>query len=100
MKRLLLIAAALAFLVPADALAVYQCGAQTDTCRCGAYDPYPCCSNGGNCTWWAWEAACCNWGIGLPGWGNANQWQGNARAQGYDIRSCQTPVTGAIANRV
>jgi surface antigen len=100
MRLLLVSLAALVLLVPARGEAVYQCGAQVDTCRCGANDPYPCCSNNGNCTWWAWEAACCNWGTGLGSWGNANQWQGNARAHGYDIRDCHTPVVGTIANRV
>jgi MYXO-CTERM domain-containing protein len=81
------------------AAAVYQCGDQTDDCHCGGYDPYPCCDNGGNCTWWAWEAACCNWAVVLPGWGNANQWRGNALADpDYDV--LDYPVTGSIANRI
>jgi hypothetical protein len=90
------IAAVLAFAAPAHA--VYECGGQKDDCKCGADDPYPCCSNGGNCTWWAWEAACCNWAKALPGWGNANQWAGNAKAHpDYDVQS--TPVVGSIACR-
>ena len=40
----------------------YQCGDQTDDCQCNANNPFPCCDNGGNCTWWAWEDACCTWG--------------------------------------
>ena len=81
------------------AAAVYQCGDQTDDCHCGDYDPYPCCDNGGNCTWWAWEAACCNWAVALPGWGNANQWVGNASADAnYDVLAY--PVVGAIACKV
>jgi CHAP domain len=81
------------------ASAVYQCGPDTDTCKCGMDDPYPCCSNGGNCTWWAWEQACCSWGVGLPGWGNANQWAGNAKTNpNYDVLS--KPVAGSIANKV
>jgi len=79
--------------------AVYQCGNQKDDCKCNKNNPYPCCSNGGNCTWWAWEAACCNWKVGLPGWGNANQWAGNAKANpSYDVKS--SPVAGSIAVRV
>ncbi len=86
-------------LAPRVARAVYQCGDQTDDCKCGAYDPYPCCDNGGNCTWWAWEAACCNWAVGLPGWGNANQWAGNAKLDpNYDVLA--SPVVGSIACRV
>jgi len=81
------------------ARADYQCGDQTDDCHCAAYDPYPCCSNGGNCTWWAWEAACCNWTVGLPGWGNANQWVGNASLDpNYEV--LDYPVVGSIACRV
>ena len=79
--------------------AVYQCGPDKDDCKCGMDDPYPCCSNGGNCTWWAWEQACCHWAVGLPGWGNANQWAGNAKTNPkYDVLS--TPVPGSIAVRV
>jgi len=78
--------------------AVYECGGQYDTCQCGRNNPYPCCDNGGNCTWWAWHAACCNWGIGLPGWGNANQWYGNAQANGnYAVLGYA--VGGAVACR-
>jgi MYXO-CTERM domain-containing protein len=88
-----------ALLWPATAWSVYQCGDQKDDCQCGANNPYPCCDNGGNCTWWAWEAACCNWAVGLPGWGNANQWAGNAKAHAdYDVVS--SPVVGSIACRV
>lgn len=79
--------------------AVYQCGDQKDDCQCGANDPYPCCDNGGNCTWWAWEAACCNWAVALPGWGNANQWVGNAQLDpNYEVLSA--PVVGSVACRV
>lgn len=92
-------ALALALLAPRMAAAVYQCGDQKDDCQCGANDPYPCCANGGNCTWWAWESACCNWGAALPGWGNANQWGGNAKLDpNYDVLA--SPVVGSIANRV
>jgi hypothetical protein len=92
------VGAALALGAP-NAAAVYQCGPDKDDCKCGMDDPYPCCDNGGNCTWWAWEQACCNWAVGLPGWGNANQWHGNAKLNpNFDVLS--TPVPGSIANRV
>lgn len=79
--------------------AVYQCGPDKDDCKCAMNDPYPCCDNGGNCTWWAWEQACCHWAVGLPGWGNANQWAGNAKTNPkYDVLS--SPVAGSIAVRV
>lgn len=91
-------ALALAVLVSTPALAVYQCGDTKDDCQCAASNPYPCCSNGGNCTWYAWEAACCAWAQGLPSWGNANQWGGNARANAsYAVESF--PVTNAVSNR-
>jgi hypothetical protein len=94
--RALLVAAALLFATSAHA--VYQCGPQKDDCKCGADNPYPCCDNGGNCTWWAWEDACCNWAVGLPSWGNANQWAGNARANGnYHVETW--PVTSAVSCR-
>ena len=96
--RLALLVGALV-LAPRAARAVYQCGPDKDDCQCGMSDPYPCCDNGGNCTWWAWEAACCSWAVGLPGWGNANQWRGNALAHAdYDV--LDHPVVGSIANKV
>jgi MYXO-CTERM domain-containing protein len=97
-----LLALSLFVLASAAALpasAIYQCGPDKDDCKCGMNDPYPCCSNGGNCTWWAWEQACCHWSVGRPGWGNANQWAGNAKANPkYDV--LKSPVPGSIATRV
>ena len=101
MNRALLALAlgALLFGASPPAQAVYQCGNQKDDCKCNKSNPYPCCSNGGNCTWWAWEGACCGWKVGLPGWGNAKQWAGNAKANAsYDLRS--TPVANSIGVRV
>ncbi|MSP92578.1 MAG: CHAP domain-containing protein [Myxococcales bacterium] len=81
---------------PAPALAVYQCGNQKDDCQCGSNNPYPCCDNGSNCTWWAWESACCNWKAALPGWGNANTWGSNAgKNPNYQVLG--EPVVGSIA---
>lgn len=88
----------LSLLAAAPAWAVYECGGQYDTCQCGRNNPYPCCDNGGNCTWWAWHSACCNWGIGLPGWGNANQWAGNASANG-NYAVVGYPIAGAVTCR-
>ena len=97
-RALRMLALAGTLLASSEAWAVYACGDQVDTCQCGANNPYPCCDNGGNCTWWAWEAACCNWGVGLPGWGNANQWVGNANANAsYSVLSY--PVTNAVSCR-
>lgn len=92
------LAVAVALLAASPAWAVYQCGDTQDTCQCGMNNPYPCCDNGGNCTWYAWHSACCNWGVGLPGWGNANQWAGHARANAsYDVKSYA--VSNAVSCR-
>jgi hypothetical protein len=77
------------------AYAVYSCGGVNDTCKCGGNNPYPCCDNGGNCTWFAWHSACCNWGVALPGWGNANTWASYASGNGnFQVGG---PQVGAIA---
>ncbi|MFO0595537.1 MAG: CHAP domain-containing protein [Myxococcaceae bacterium] len=82
----------------ARALAVFQCGDTQDTCQCGANNPYPCCDNGGNCTWYAWHNACCSLGVGLPSWGNAKEWTGHARANAsYAVQS--SPVVNSVSCR-
>jgi hypothetical protein len=56
-----------------------SCGGQNHQNACGGGNIYPCCyPSNGNCTWWAWEAACRHWQIAFPNWGNANTWGGNA----------------------
>lgn len=66
---------------------------------CGGYyssgNPYPCCKNGGNCTWWAWKMAKGNWGVSLPSWGDAYQWLNNAGNSGYQTTT--TPEVNSIA---
>lgn len=77
---------------------VYNCGDQYDTCQCNMDNPYPCCDNGGNCTWWAWEKACCNWGVGLPSpWRHAKYWAVDLASNGYSVSS--TARAGSIACR-
>ncbi len=93
-----LAAAVLVVLAARPAAAIYQCGPDKDDCQCGTNNPYPCCDNGGNCTWWAWEGACCGWAIGVPGWGNANQWVGNASVN-PDFTVLGAPVASSIACR-
>ncbi|MBL8950728.1 MAG: CHAP domain-containing protein, partial [Myxococcaceae bacterium] len=62
------------------AAAVNFCGGTSHVNACGRpVNIYPCCPNGSNCTWWAWESACRNWGIGFVNWGNANTWAAHAR---------------------
>jgi MYXO-CTERM domain-containing protein len=98
-RRLAALLAGIVLLAGGPAHAVYKCGNQADDCLCGKSNPYPCCDNGGNCTWWAWESACCHWKIGLPGWGNANQWAGNAKANPkFVVKSA--PVAKSIGVRV
>lgn len=84
-----------AVLTPGDGWAVYQCDGEKDDCLCGKDNPFPCCSNGGNCTWWAWEAACCNWGApALPTYGDAWHWKTEAMAAGWPMRP--TPKVGTV----
>lgn len=68
---------------------------------CGGSNPYPCCSyNGnstaGNCTWWAWRSARCNWSISLPSpWRHAKYWAGDLTSNGFIVSA--TPVVNSIA---
>jgi len=91
------------------------CGTETHDCDCGAtINIYPCCDNNfddcsdcgranecaddgcdGNCTWWAWEMACCNWGVSLPWENHANQWATEAGNAGYLVNN--TPAVYTIA---
>jgi surface antigen len=72
----------------AQAWADPSCGGYSDTCECGAHNQYPCSTNGcGNCGWWAWHKACCEWGVGLPIWGNAVNWLDKAKDNGYSTGS-------------
>lgn len=82
---------------PENSNRVYSCGGYNDDCYCAAWNPFPCCSNGGNCTWWAWHMACCNWGVDVPPRGNANTWAGTFAAYGYSVYS--SPAVGRIACR-
>jgi hypothetical protein len=87
-----------AALLANPAHAVNACGNQVHEDQCGGGNIYPCCDNGGNCTWWAWESVCRNWHVALTNWGNANTWAGHANVDpNYDVLS--TPVVGSIATR-
>ena len=81
------LSSALSYTGPSD-----QCGNQT------AYgNVYPCCTNGGNCTWWAWKRAKEVWGVNLPNWGNPVTWTNYARNAGYKVSSM--PAVNTIAVR-
>lgn len=88
-------------LPPADQPAekVHSCGGFTDSCLCGSSNPYPCCDNNSNCTWWAWNMACCNWGTSLPSpWRHAKYWVQVLNGQhGYPVST--TPSVNTIAVR-
>lgn len=68
--------------------------------KCGDYpsdgNPFPC-SNGGNCTWWAWKMAKDSWGIDFPARGNANTWDDTALNKNYITRT--VPMPGNIAQK-
>ena len=90
--------AAALLLSPAAGAADHCCGGYCDTCPCGAATPCICCdyngTNSGNCVWWAWHEACCQWGDSLAWCGNANTWDNSARSHGYTVigRPCADTV--------
>ncbi len=81
----------------ASALADPSCGGQDHQDACGGGNIYPCCyPSDGNCTWWAWEAACRHWGVAFPNWGNANTWGSNASLNPL-VDVIGSPLPGSIA---
>lgn len=56
-------------------------------------NPYP--GSWNNCTWSCWELVKSATGIEMPSWGNAREWYGNAKAQGWAVGS--TPAAGSVA---
>lgn len=75
------------------ARAVYECGGVQDTCNCGAANFCICCSdaahgaNHGNCVWYAWHKACCEWSTALQWCTNAEDWDTGAQNNGYPLRT-------------
>jgi len=65
------------------AWAVRDCGEYSDTCPCGANNRYDCPNDCGNCGWWAWHKACCEWGDGLFWTEWAVDWFDTAKKAGY-----------------
>ena len=86
----------LVLVVPRPAAAVSQCGDQVHQASCGASNPFPCCSSGGNCTWWAWEAACRYWHVDVPMRHNAKTWADVARTN-PNYKVLDYPVVNSIA---
>ena len=82
-------------LISPNASAVSKCGDQTHQSACGASNPFPCCSNGGNCTWWAWEAACRNWHVNVPFRHDAKTWAAEAKSN-PNYKVLDHPVVGSI----
>jgi len=84
------------FLRAAPAGAEFYCGDQSMAGNpCGAGDNRcPCCSNGGNCTWWAWHEACYGWGNALPFCPDAHNWDDYAAGSGYPVGG--NPCAGAV----
>lgn len=75
------------------ALSESACGGEES-----AGNPFPCCDNGGNCTWYMWKKAKDEWGVELHRFGvlgNAAEWAAQARAGG--IPSSTQPAVGTIA---
>ncbi len=58
-------------------------------------NPFTCCANGGNCTWWAWYMANSKWNVDFPSRRNAMHWADDARMSGYPVSS--TPAVDTIA---
>lgn len=61
-------------------------------------NPFPCCCNNGNCTWYAWHRAQQEWGVNLVDYGvrgRARVWADQARSRGLRVDSA--PQEGAIA---
>ena len=84
------------------------CGNHSDDCFCGANNPCYCCDNNcdgdcadgcdGNCVWWAWDRACCLWGVGLE-WGtNGGTWAYQADLRDYRVSTI--PAVGTIADGI
>jgi len=82
-----------------------QCGTEIDDCSCGSDNKCVCCDNNndgdsddeydGNCVWWAWQQACCKWGVTLERCPDANTWVSEAQDENYPVSN--TPAVDTIA---
>lgn len=83
--------------------AKYQCGNGRNECdaasTCGGVssprNPFPCCCNDANCTWYAWRQASQMWRDDVPFRRNAHAWAQDARDHQYQVLS--TPAVNTIA---
>jgi hypothetical protein len=80
--------------------APYQCGSEGACRNCDEDNPCLCCDNNycgssdpnwhdlcdGNCVWWAWDRACCLWGVGLDFHPGGGEWAEAAQDYGYRVR--------------
>ncbi len=82
---------------PSTALSVYSCGGEVNNCECGRSNFCICCDCG-NCVWWAWHEACCNWGRGPEWCTNANTWDDYARSYGYPVGTNACPSSVFVCN--
>lgn len=67
--------------------------------NCGGFtsvgNPLPCCTNGGNCTWWTWRKADLNGWVAIPT-GKANTWDDTALGDVKHYTVSTTPSVGSI----
>jgi len=69
-----------------------NCDGESHDCGCAAATICWCCDEDGNfgescgnCVWWAWHEACCNWDVALEWCTDARTWDEYARDNGYDV---------------
>ena len=85
MRLKVLFVSAAVLLGAGPVLAEDTCGDQVHSCACAAHTPCICCDNGGNCVWWAWHEACCNWNRALEWCTDATTWDDYATSNGYPV---------------
>lgn len=90
-----LFSAGLFWYLSLPAQAVPKCGGQTAQSSCGRSNFCICCDGTcANCVWWAWEAACRNWGFAFATCNDAHRWNEQAKGRGEPTGS--TPRNGCV----
>lgn len=84
---------------PMSTMGVTALGTTAPTCGgvSSPGNPYPCCSNGGNCTFYAWHSAMTNWRVSLPAWSHAHLWSNAAKNGGYVMNGTCAPGSIAVS---